>query len=279
MRHGAKLPHYLRSVRIIDTHTHLYQPAFDKDREEAIARCHAAGVDTLLLPNIDAESIPRIHAMMDRWPTMCFGMMGLHPCHVKPENWEAELAIQEKELKNPHRTYVAVGEIGFDLHWDKTTLGIQHEAFRQQVAWAKAMDLPIVIHVREAFDALFDAMDEVNDKSLRGVVHCFTGTLEQAERVMDYEGFYLGIGGVVTYKNGGLDRVLPSVPHDKVILETDSPYLAPAPHRGKRNESSYAAVVAQRVADLWQIPVTQVAAQTTMNAERLFRIGPMHQST
>jgi TatD DNase family protein len=273
MRHGAKLPHYLRSVRIIDTHTHLYQPAFDGDRVEAMARCEAAGVNTLLLPNIDTASIARVHDMMDRWPDRCFGMMGLHPCHVQQDAWEGELGIIETALRSSDRRYVAIGEIGFDLHWDKTTLDIQHLAFERQVAWAKEMDLPIVIHVREAFDAMFEALDSLNDSSLRGVVHCFTGNLEQAQRVLEYGDFYLGMGGVSTYKNGGLDAVLPHVPKDRVVLETDSPYLSPVPHRGKRNESSYTAIVAQRVADLWQGSLAETAEITTANAERLFRLS------
>jgi len=259
-------------MSFIDTHTHLYQPAFDGDREAAMERCSTASVHTLLLPNIDSESIPRVHAMMDKWPDRCFGMMGLHPCHVKPESMEAELAACEAALRGSGRRYVAVGEIGFDLYWDKTTLGIQHEAFERQVAWAKELGLPIVIHVREAFDALFEALDRLNDEALCGVVHCFTGNLEQARRVLDYGDFYLGIGGVATYKNGGLDAVLPHVRRDRVILETDSPYLAPVPHRGKRNESAYTAVVAQRVADLWECSVAEVAAATTANAKRLFAL-------
>ena len=172
------------------------------------------------------------------------------------------------------RTYVAIGEIGFDLHWDKTTLDIQQQAFRQQVDWAKSLNLPIVIHVREAFDALFEALDALNDVRLTGVVHCFTGNLNQAERILDYGNFFLGIGGVATYKNGGLDKVLPHVPHDRIILETDSPYLAPVPHRGKRNESAYTRVVAQRVADLWEMPLENVADITTQNARTLFNLSP-----
>jgi len=269
----AKLPHYLRSVRIIDTHTHLYQPAFDQDRDAAMQRCADSGVETLLLPNIDSESIPRVHDMMDRWPKRCFGMMGLHPCHVKPTTWESELETIREQIDHSGRQYVAIGEIGFDLHWDKTTLEIQHAAFREQVKWAKDLQLPIVIHVREAFDALFEALDEVCDDQLTGVVHCFTGDLDQARRVLHYENFYLGIGGVATYKNGGLDMVMPHVDKSRVVLETDSPYLSPVPHRGKRNESSYTAIVAQRLADFWEMPLRDVAALTTANAERLFDLS------
>lgn len=263
---------YLRSMFLIDTHTHLYQPAFDNDRDAAMARCAEAGIDALFLPNIDCESIERVHSMMDQWPLRCFGMMGLHPCHVKPESMEQELSTIEQTLRGSDRRYIAVGEIGFDLYWDKTTLDLQHEAFERQVGWAKELGLPIVIHVREAFDAMFDALDRVNDDRLRGVVHCFTGTLDQAKRVLSYGDFYLGIGGVATYKNGGLDLVLPQVDRNRVILETDSPYLAPVPFRGKRNESSYTAVVAQRVADLWECPLAEVANVTTANAKRLFAL-------
>lgn len=260
-------------MHLIDTHTHLYQPAFDGERAAAMERCMEADVKTLLLPNIDSDSIERVHAMMDEWPDRCFGMMGLHPCHVKPDAWQNELQTIEETLHSSGRQYVAIGEIGFDLHWDKTTLEIQHEAFRQQVQWAKSLKLPIVIHVREAFDALFEALDSVNDESLSGVVHCFTGNLSQAERILDYGNFYLGIGGVSTYKNGGLDAVLPHIAHDRVILETDSPYLAPVPHRGKRNESSFTRVVAQRVADLWEMSLAQVADITTQNARALFNLN------
>ncbi len=261
-------------MHIIDTHTHLYQPPFDGEREAAIERCLEADVKTLLLPNIDSASIERVHAMMDQWPDRCFGMMGLHPCHVKPQEWQVELDAIQAALFDSKRAYVAIGEIGFDLHWDKTTLDIQQQAFRQQVEWAKALNLPIVIHVREAFDALFEALDALNDAQLTGVVHCFTGKLNQAERILDYGNFFLGIGGVATYKNGGLDKVLPHIPHDRVILETDSPYLAPVPHRGKRNESAYTRVVAQRVADLWEMPLKNVADITTQNARTLFNLSP-----
>ena len=260
-------------MRLIDTHTHLYQPKFDSDRVEAIARCMEAGVDTLLLPNIDTESIPRVRELMERWPGMCRGMMGLHPCHVQAESLERELEAIEAELRLHRGEYVAVGEIGVDLYWDKSTLGLQQDAFRRQVAWAKELDLPIVIHVREAFPELFELLDEVNDGALRGVVHCFTGTPEDAQRIIDYGDFYLGIGGVATYKNGGLEPTLRTVSRDRILLETDSPYLAPVPFRGKRNESAYVAHVAQQVADWWEVSMEEVAAVTTANAQRLFGLN------
>lgn len=259
-------------MRFIDTHTHLYQPKFDADRAEAVARCLAAGVDTLLLPNIDAASIPRVRAMVAEWPAVCKGMMGLHPCHVQAESLEAELAAIEAELQAHAAEYVAIGEIGVDLYWDASTLPLQQEAFRRQIAWAKAYSLPVVIHVRDAFPELFALLDEVNDAALRGVVHCFTGTPADAERIVAYGDFYLGIGGVATYKNGGLQPTLEAVQRDRVLLETDSPYLAPVPFRGKRNESAYVVHVAQQVADWWQVPVAEVAEVTTENAVRLF--GP-----
>ncbi|MBN31964.1 MAG: hydrolase TatD [Crocinitomicaceae bacterium] len=259
-------------MSFIDTHTHLYQPAFDSDRAEAMERCFEAGVTTLLLPNIDCASIPRVHAMMDQWPNHCFGMMGLHPCHVNEDSIQAELSTIEHTLRNAGRHYVAVGEIGFDLYWDKSTLGVQHEAFERQVHWAKELQLPIVIHVREAFEALFEALDRLNDDELSGVVHCFTGTLEQAQRILAYGDFFLGIGGVSTYKNGGLDQVIPHIDRNQVILETDSPYLAPVPYRGKRNESSYTTVIAQRVADLWECSLESAAEATAANAKRLFAL-------
>lgn len=273
--HAAKLRRrpYLRArMRLIDTHTHLYQPKFDDDRPAAMERCRAAGVETLLLPNIDTESIPRVKAMMADFPGRALGMMGLHPCHVQAETMEAELEAIGEELHANASSYVAVGEIGVDLYWDKSTLPQQQEAFRRQVAWAKALDLPIVIHVRDAFPELFELLDEVNDNALSGVVHCFTGTPADAERVLAYGDFYLGIGGVATYKNGGLDLTLPTIARDRVILETDSPYLAPVPFRGKRNESAYVVHVAERVADFWYTSVEEVAAITTANAERLFRL-------
>ena len=256
---------------LVDTHTHLYQPAFDSDRDEAMARCADAGVDLLLLPNIDVESIPRVQDMMVRWPDRCRGMMGLHPCHVQ-EGWEAELEAIEAALNAPmpHSPWVAVGEIGLDLHWDTSTLDIQREALRIQLDWAKQRQLPVVIHVRKAFDELFEVLDAEMDDRLTGVVHCFTGGLEEANHALSYPGWMLGIGGVSTYKNGGLDKVLPHVPLERIVLETDSPYLSPVPHRGKRNESSHTALVARRVAELTGQTLEDVARVTTANAVRLF---------
>jgi len=265
---------------LVDTHTHLYQPAFDEDRQEAMDRCAEAGVDLLMLPNIDVKSIPRVHDMLERWPNRCRGMMGLHPCHVQ-EGWEQELAEIQQALDAPlaHSPWVAVGEIGLDLHWDTSTLDIQREALRIQLDWAKQRSLPVVIHVRKAFDELFEVLDAEMDDRLTGVIHCFTGGLAEAQHAMQYPGWMLGIGGVSTYKNGGLDAVLPHVPLDRIILETDSPYLAPVPHRGKRNESSYVSLVAARVAEIVGADVQEVARCTTENAVRLFGLESLAQGS
>lgn len=260
-------------MRLIDTHTHQYHPKFDSDRPESIERCHEAGVDTLLLPNIDVESIPRVLSMMEKWPNMCHGMMGLHPCHVDAD-FESALATILKALDNPPagKNFVAVGEIGMDLYWDKTHIEQQKLAFMEQCSWAKERSLPIVIHLRNAWEELFEVMDKVNESSLTGVFHCFTGGEAEAKRALEYGGFKLGIGGVVTYKNGGLDKVLPGVGVEHLVLETDSPYLAPVPFRGKRNESSYVKHVAERVADILGLSTEEVAQKTTENAVNLFNL-------
>ena len=260
-------------MRFIDTHTHQYQPKFDSDRHESIERCLESGVDTLLLPNIDVESIPRVLSMMEQWPDMCHGMMGLHPCHVDGY-FESALATILKALDNPPsgKNFVAIGEIGIDLYWDKTHIEQQKLAFMEQCSWAKERSLPIVIHVRNAWEELFEVMDKVNASSLTGVFHCFTGGEAEAKRALEYGGFKLGIGGVVTYKNSGLDKVLPRVGVEHLVLETDSPYLAPVPFRGKRNESSYVNLIAERVAKILDIKTEEVAQKTTENSVKLFNL-------
>lgn len=263
-------------MHLLDTHTHLYQPAFDEDREEAMQRCKEAGVDMLLLPNIDVASIPRVRRMMHQWPKRCRGMMGLHPCHVQ-EGWQQELTAIEQALDDPVEgsPWVAIGEVGLDLHWDVSTLHVQREALKIQLGWAKQRQLPVVIHVRKAFEELFEVLDEEVSDGLTGVIHCFTGGLKEAEHALRYPGWMLGIGGVSTYKNGGLDAVLPHVPLDRLVLETDSPYLAPVPFRGKRNESCHLAIMAERVSELMSLPLEMVARQTTENAQRMFRLSEL----
>lgn len=252
---------------LTDTHSHLYSDQFDNDFPEVLARCEEMGVKRIFLPNIDLESIPLMHKLQSDRPVMFFPMMGLHPCSVE-ENFDEVLDEMEKMLREGN--YCAVGEIGIDLYWDKTTLAIQQAAFRRQVGWAKELGLPIVIHARDSFDELFELLDELNDDSLTGIFHCFTGTIEQANRVIAYGGFMLGIGGVVTFKNSGLDKVVAELPLDYLVLETDSPYLAPQPHRGKRNESSYLQLVAQKVADMHEISIEKIAEITTANSRKVF---------
>lgn len=253
---------------IIDTHTHLYLDQFDEDRREVVDRAKARDVNMFLLPNIDVSSIGPLREMVATYPE-ARGMMGLHPCSVA-KDYTQQLRIIESELRSGD--YIAVGEIGVDLYWDKTFLDAQQDAFRIQVEWAKELNLPVVLHVRDAFPEIFDLLDELKDDRLRGVFHCFTGGQEEAAKVEAYESFYYGIGGVATFKNGGLDKVIPHLDPKKIILETDSPYLAPKPHRGQRNESAYAAIVAQRVADLLERSVEEVAALTTANALRMFEL-------
>ncbi|MFA9221303.1 MAG: TatD family hydrolase [Sediminibacterium sp.] len=257
-------------MHFVDTHTHLFSPSFDEDRTEIVQRAIKAGVETLLLPNIDVESIEPMYNLCNQFPENCFPMMGLHPGSVD-EKWEENLAIIQKNLFE--RKNCAVGEIGMDLYWDKTFVNEQAEAFRRQVNWAKELNLPIVIHAREAFDEIFAIVDELNDERLTGVFHCFTGSLEQAKKIQNYGGFKLGIGGVLTYKKAGLDEILKDVDMSELILETDSPYLPPTPHRGKRNESAYLLHVAEKLADVKGIGLAEVAKITSKNANELFKLS------
>jgi len=255
-------------MELIDTHSHLFTKHFSSDLAEVVARARAAGLVKVLLPNIDASTMDAVYATAATDPTFFGTMMGLHPCDVR-EDWQAELDLIRTELlKGGH---VAVGEIGLDLYWDKTTIGRQTEAFITQLRWAKELDLPVAVHCRDAYDQIIESIGSEQDGTLQGVLHCFTGNIDHAKRILDL-GFYLGIGGVVTYKNGGLDAVLPHVPLDRLLLETDSPYLAPVPYRGKRNESSYIIYVVQRVAEIMGRSTDEVARITTANARRLFRI-------
>jgi TatD DNase family protein len=254
-------------MEFIDTHTHLFVEQFDEDRTEVVKRAFEAGINKLLLPNIDIESIDAMHDLVRQFPDNCLPMMGIHPCSVT-ENWDEELKTIKEYLFNGK--YIAVGEIGIDLYWDKTTLDYQQKAFAQQIEWAKELQLPIVIHVRDAFDEAFQVVDALNDDDLTGVFHCFTGNVEQANHIINYGGFKLGLGGVLTFKNSGLDKVVAQLPMDHFILETDSPYLAPTPFRGKRNESSYVTYVASKLAEVKEMSIEKVAEITTNNAKELF---------
>jgi len=253
-------------MEFIDTHTHLYLDTFSEDRDAVMQRAFEKGITRLYLPNIDKSSIDDMLALEEAYPDHCFSMMGLHPCSVGPD-YQDQLAIMEEWLNR--RTFKAVGEIGMDLYWDKTYRKEQEEAFHIQAEWAMDRGLPIVIHSRETIDILIDLMQNIDDDRLFGIFHCFTGTAAQAESIIDL-GFMLGIGGVATFKNAGLDKTLTDVPLEKLVLETDSPYLAPAPFRGKRNESSYLIQVAQKLATIYGVGLDTVAQITTQNAQMVF---------
>lgn len=251
---------------LIDTHTHLYLPQFDEDRSEAIKRANENGIEKFYLPNVDSSSIESMMAMEKDFEGQCFPMMGLHPCSVKG-NYKKELEIVKDWLFK--RPFSAVGEIGIDLYWDKTFFQEQKIAFLQQIEWAKELDLPIVIHSREATDIIIEILQKVNDEKLRGIFHCFTGNVEQANAIIEMD-FYLGIGGVVTFKNGGLDKTVVHLPLERMVLETDSPYLSPTPYRGKRNESAYIKLIAEKLAAVKGVDFEEVAVVTTANSEKIF---------
>ena len=255
---------------IIDTHAHLYAEEFSEDQAEVFIRAEAAGVHYFLLPNINSESIPLMEKLMKEHKNT-IPMMGLHPSYVK-ENWMEELKIIETHLfKNPSK-YCAVGEIGMDLFWDKTFIEAQKIVFRTQISWAKKLKLPIAIHARDAFDEIFEILDEENDESLKGVFHCFTGNLEQATKILDYGGFKLGIGGVITFKNSGLTEVLNSIELKHLVVETDAPYLSPVPFRGKRNESSYLSYIIEKISGIYKLSDAIIAEVTSQNAIELFQL-------
>lgn len=254
-------------MQLTDTHTHIYYHE-GVALDEQIHHCEENQITRLFLPNVDSESVQKVFQTVSAYPQYCFPMLGLHPCSVK-ENFMEELHYIQSFLdKQP---IYAIGEIGLDLYWDKSTLAQQQEAFRLQVGWAKERKLPIVIHCRDAFDELFALLDALKDDRLFGILHCFTGNLVQAERAIDL-GFFLGIGGVVTFKNAGLDKVVEQIDLTHIVLETDAPYLAPAPYRGKPNESSYLLHIAQKVADLHKKSLEEVADITTQNAKIVFGV-------
>ncbi len=253
-------------LQLTDTHTHLYVKEFDTDRDAMIERAIAAGVHKMYMPAIDRETHDALLAVADKYPEHCIPMMGVHPCSIN-DNYKEELAIAERYLAQ--RKYAAVGEIGLDYYWDKTHIEEQKEAFRVQAGWAKQLQIPIVIHSRESTQDCIDLVREQQDGGLTGVFHCFTGSVESAREIIKL-GLYLGIGGVLTYKNAKLFEVLEQLDLERIVLETDAPYLTPVPHRGKRNESAYIKLVAERLAEIKGISVAEVAAITTANAEKLF---------
>lgn len=254
---------------MIDTHTHLYAEEFDQDRKEIIEKALNNGVKQFFLPGIDSETHTKMLDLEAQYPNQIYAMMGLHPCSVKPETWENELNIVENYLKS--RDFCAIGEIGIDLYWDKSTLDIQIKAFEQQIDWAIEKNMPIVIHTRESFNETFEVLQNKRHSNLRGIFHCFSGNLEQAQQAIDL-GFILGIGGVVTFKNGKIDQFLHEIPLEKIVLETDSPYLTPVPHRGKRNDSSYLPLIAGKLVDIYGVDFEEIDKITTENALNIFRI-------
>ena len=253
---------------LTDTHTHLYSEQFDEDRNEVIQKAIDAGVSRLFIPAIDSTYLPAMLDLEKSFPNNTFLMMGLHPTHVK-ENVAEELAFVKEWLDK--RTFYAVGEIGIDLYWDKTFLQQQQDAFKQQIEWAKEKNLPIVIHCRDAFNEIFEVLEEVKDEKLFGIFHCFTGNLEQAKQAISYN-MKLGIGGVVTFKNGKIDKFLNEIPLKNIVLETDAPYLAPTPFRGKRNESSYLINVLEKLVDIYNLTPQKIASITTQNSKDVFGI-------
>lgn len=251
---------------LIDTHAHLYSKQFDADRPEMMQRAFDAGLTHIFLPNIDSESIDIMLALEAAYPDRCFAMMGLHPCSVNAE-FEKELALVREWLDR--RPFVAVGEIGLDYYWSKEFVSEQKIAFRAQIDWAKAAEIPVAIHARDSMDDILDILEERQDGSLRGVLHCFTGDATQARRALEL-GFLLGLGGVLTYPKGGIDTVVRDLPLESLVLETDAPYLAPVPQRGKRNETAYIQYVAQKLAEVMGRDLDEIKAVTSQNALRLF---------
>jgi len=253
-------------MEFIDTHAHLYVEQFDEDREEMLERAKSQGIQRFYLPNIDHTTIDAMLALESEHPSDCFAMMGVHPCSIKAD-YKKELDIAEKWLEK--RPFVAVGEIG-DLYWDKTFVEEQKKAFRTQINWARDLGIPFVIHSRDSLDLTIDMVAEEQDGKLSGIFHCFGGSVEQAKRISDL-GFYMGIGGVLTFKKAGLDEILKVVDLKHLVLETDAPYLAPTPYRGKRNESAYIRQIGERLASVKETSLEDVAKVTTANAIRIFQ--------
>ncbi|MCF6350422.1 MAG: TatD family hydrolase [Flavobacteriaceae bacterium] len=253
---------------LTDTHTHLYSSQFNEDRAETIQRAIDLDIKRFFIPAIDSETTESMFALEKQFPKNIFLMMGLHPTHVK-KNFKEELAHVKKWIDK--RDFYAVGEIGIDLFWDKSFLKQQQEAFKTQINWAKEKNLPIVIHCRDAFDEVFEVLEEMKGDKLYGIFHCFTGNLKQAQQAINYN-MKLGIGGVVTFKNGKIDQFLNQIPLENIVLETDAPYLAPSPYRGKRNESCYLINIAEKLAEIYTISVAEIAKITTDNSKVIFGV-------
>jgi len=254
---------------LIDSHTHLYLEQFDPDRRQVVELAIKQGVEYMLLPNIDNDSIDAMLTLNREFPDNCLPMMGLHPTSVN-DNYREEL-LRVETLLNSH-SFIAVGETGIDLYWDKSFQNQQEDAFRQQLKLAKKFKLPVSIHTRESFDEVYRIVKEEHTEELTGVFHCFTGTIEQAKKIMEL-GFFMGIGGIITFKNSGLDHVVKSIPLNFLLTETDSPFLSPVPYRGKRNQSAYLSFITQKLAEIKQKPVEEIAKKTSDNALKLFHLN------
>lgn len=252
---------------MIDTHSHIYSEEFDSDRADTIQRAKDAGVQHIILPNVDSESLPRMLALENDYPGFCHAAIGVHPTSIN-ENFQSELALVQSELKR--RNWVAIGEIGIDLYWDKSYLEQQIIAFQQQLDWALEYQLPVIIHVRDSFRETMDALQPYRNKGLKGVFHSFVGSVEEATEIIEFGGFYLGINGIVTFKNSGLAAVVAQIDIRHILMETDAPYLTPVPFRGKRNESAYVQYVAAKLAEVYNCTPEMLIAQTTKNSLTLF---------
>ena len=254
----------------IDTHAHLYLEAFEEDQLLVVQKALDCGIEKIMLPNIDLDSFPKMMSLCSQFQKNLFPMIGLHPCDVH-QNWES--IISELQAQYQPNTFIAVGETGIDLYWDKSTLDWQKEAFKTQIKWAKEWKLPIVIHARESTAEILEILDENMGEDLTGIFHCFSGNESEAKRIMEYKTFKLGIGGSVTYKNSSLPSILKNIPLSYIVLETDSPFLPPTPHRGKRNESSYIPIIGDFVATIYEIPTKEIAKITTQNALEIFKFA------
>jgi len=251
----------------VDTHTHLYLEKFSEDIDEVMSRAFDIGIQRCYLPNIDRSTFDDMMELVKSYPGMALPLIGLHPCSVK-EDFEEELSFVDKKARGGG--FFGIGETGIDLYWDKSFFKQQQTSFVRQIELAKELSLPVIIHCRESFDETFEIVDRLNDERLSGIFHCFTGDLSQAQRIIDYGCFKLGMGGVLTFKNSGLDKTIADVPLEHLVLETDSPYLAPVPYRGKRNESSYLLEVANKLAEIKGVSLEEVAEITTHNANEVF---------
>lgn len=260
-------------LEFIDSHAHIYQPSFDQDISVVVQRSLEAGVNRIVLPNIDLESVPRVLALSRMFPDVCLPTIGLHPCDVK-EDFESvlqqlrDIAFQPTDF--PNAKIFAIGETGLDYYWDTTFVEEQKRALVEQISWSKTLQLPIILHTRNSIQDTINIIAEHHDEHLTGVFHCFSGNLSEAKQIVELNGFYLGIGGTITYKNSTLPEVLKDIPMEKIMLETDAPYLTPVPHRGKRNESAYIPLVAQKIAEIKGVSIEEVAEKTTYNAKQMF---------